>query len=366
MKVLYLSNGISGAGGLERVLSIKTSFLAENYGYQVTILSLNKGGDDPFYNFSPKVKLVSIPVHGHLLNYVKLYYDGIRNVVKRIKPDIIVVCDDGLKAFFIPLILQTKTPILYERHVSKEIELNHNFPFWKKYIARLKWRLMEYLAPRFNKFVVLTEKNTAEWKRLENLVVIPNPLPFYPINSSALQNKKVIAVGKHSYQKGYDRLLRAWKIVQEKYPNWHLEIYGKMSPENQLSDLARDLNIVESVSFLPPNRDIESSYLDASIYALSSRFEGFGMVLIEAMACGIPCVSFDCNFGPSDIITDGTDGFLVENGNVLKFAQELMKLIDDNDLRVQMGRSAKENVRRFLPETVMEQWQILFEHTIKK
>jgi len=360
MKLLYITNGINGAGGLERVLSIKASYLADHYGYEVTILSLNDQHIDPFYIFSPLIKMVSIPVSGNKLRYFASYKKGIQATVDKVQPDIISVCDDGLKGFFIPKILKTTMPIVYERHVSKEIEMNKHFPLWKKIMINTKWQLMKFLAGTFDKFVVLTAGNTKEWKTLKNLAVIPNPLSFYPTESSTLQNKKVIAVGKQNYQKGYDLLLQSWQIVQEKHPDWQLEIYGKMAPDNHLVELAQDLKIQSSVAFYPPEKHIERKYLDSSVYVMSSRFEGFGMVLIEAMACGLPCVSFDCNFGPSDIICHNEDGLLVENGNIADLSLALTRIMGQQELRKEMGRNAKENVKRFQPGKIVQTWDNLF------
>ena len=221
---------------------------------------------------------------------------------------------------------------------------------------------MNWLAPYFSSFIVLTNGNVNEWKSLKKTKVIPNPLSFYPEQASTLQNKKVIAVGKQGYQKGYDRLLPAWKKVVEKHPNWHLEIYGAIAPEMKLAAQAQELNIENSVHFYPPEKDIQSKYLDASIYLMPSRFEGFGMVLIEAMACGLPCVAFDCPHGPADIITHGEDGFLIENGNIEQMANAIIQLIEDESLRINMGTTAKKNVKRFLPENVIHQWDELFKN----
>jgi glycosyltransferase involved in cell wall biosynthesis len=124
------------------------------------------------------------------------------------------------------------------------------------------------------------------------------------------------------------------------------------------------LGICEKISFYPPTQEIESKYLEASIYVMSSRFEGFGMVLIEAMACGVPCISFDCPHGPADIITDGVDGILVENGDVAGLANALIRLIENEELRKKMGTAAKGNVMRFLPETILPQWDTLFKELI--
>ncbi len=364
-KLLYITNGINGAGGLERVLSIKCSYLADILNYEVTILSLNHSDDNPFYSFSNKIKKVQIPVFGNFIRYVVSYIKGIQEIVKSEKPDVILVCDDGLKAFFIPKIIGLKIPIIYERHVSKEIEMNPKFSILKKWSILLKWQLMEFLAPSFSKFVVLTNGNLNEWKSLSNITVIPNPLSFYPTQSSTLQNKKVIAVGKQGFQKGYDRLLAAWQIVSKSKPDWQLEIYGSIHPEFQLATLAENLNISTTVSFFEPEKDIQSKYLEASVYVMSSRFEGFGMVLIEAMACGVPCVSFDCNYGPADIITNNQDGLLVAHNHIEGLATALLQLISNDALRSTMGTNAKENVKRFLPETVVLQWDNLFKEVSK-
>lgn len=365
MKLLYITNGINGAGGLERVLSVKASYLAENYNYEVTILSLNGNHQNPFYNFSDKIKMRSISVLGNPVRYVLSYRKGIQEVVTAINPDVISVCDDGLKAFFIPKIIGSKIRIVYERHVSKEIEMNEGFSLSKKIAVKMKWKLMDFLASGFSKFIVLTNGNKKEWNALKNLLVISNPLSFYPSESSTLQNKKIIAVGKQGYQKGYDLLLQSWQLVHEKFPDWQLEIYGRIAPEFHLDSIAKDLGISDTVFFYPPEKNILSKYLDSSIYVMSSRFEGFGMVLIEAMACGVPCVSFDCNYGPSDIIADGTDGLVVANGNCPALADGLIKLISDDALRISMGQRAKNNVKRYLPETIVEEWDKLFKTLVK-
>jgi glycosyltransferase involved in cell wall biosynthesis len=167
-------------------------------------------------------------------------------------------------------------------------------------------------------------------------------------------------VGKQGYQKGYDLLLHSWKLVYQQHPDWHLEIYGTIAAEYKLQELAESLDITNAVHFFKPVQDIQTKYLDASIYAMSSRFEGFGMVLIEAMACGVPCVSFDCPHGPADIITHGEDGFLIENGNIKQMSDAIIHLIQDESLRIKMGTAAKQNVQRFLPENIIYQWDALF------
>jgi glycosyltransferase involved in cell wall biosynthesis len=357
VKLLYITNGINGSGGLERVLSIKASLLAEDYGYEVHIVSLNEPITNPFYLFSPKIHFHNVTVSGNPIKYLTQYIRGMRAIVKKVKPDVISVCDDGLKGFFLPFFLNKPCPMIYERHVSKLISLK-NFTGLKKKRTEFHFFLMNQLAKKFDRFVLLTEGNKKEW-RLNNVAVIANPLPFFPEEKALLQNKRVIAVGRQSYQKGYDLLLKAWQTIESKHPEWQLDIYGKIDASLKLPEQCENLSI-SNVHFHNPVKNIQEKYMDSSIYVMSSRFEGFGMVLIEAMACGVTCVSFDCQHGPRDIIRHKQDGFIVPNGDVVALSNAIANLIEDETLRKNMGAKAKENVKRFLPETIVKEWDKLF------
>ncbi|WP_445737051.1 glycosyltransferase family 4 protein [Mariniflexile sp.] len=345
---------------MERVLSIKTRYLAEQLNYEVHVVTLNQGDMPLFYDFSKLIKHHDIKTSGKNLKYFFSYRQGLQKVVSKVQPEIILVCDDGLKGFFIPRIISNSCPMIYERHASINISINKDY---LNLFDRAKFRLQKYLmhfgAKKYKAFVVLTNQNTKEWT-LKNLKVIPNPLSFYPKTQSNLNNKKVITVGNHGFQKGYDRLLKSWKTISELYPEWKLEVFGKIDPDQQHIKLAKTLGLSDSVFFSPPIRDIQSKYLESSLYAMSSRSEGFGMVLIEAMACGLPCVSFDCPSGPKDIIDNNLNGFLVENGNINQFTEKLKTLIDDFELRCFMGKSARLKAKMYLPEVIMSEWHSLF------
>ncbi|MBU8883065.1 glycosyltransferase family 4 protein [Kaistella sp. DKR-2] len=359
MKLLYITNGITGSGGLERVLSVKASLLAEEYGYEVHLLSLNEAGKSAFFNFSDQISRHSVSVEGNTLHYLRQYVGGIRRKVKEIKPDVISVCDDGLKSFFLPKIIGNKIPVIYERHVSQLIENGKGQNELEKLMSSLKFRMMNRLAKSFDRFVVLTDGNTKEWN-LNNLVVIPNPLPFYPEQVSSLHRRKVIAVGKQSYQKAYDLLLESWNQLPAKLKDWELHIFGKKEESLQLPALAQKMGIAETVFFHSPEKNIEARFLESSVFVLSSRYEGFGMVIIEAMACGLPVVSFDCPHGPADIITDGKDGFLAENGNTEKLSEHLATLMNSAELRQRLGTEGRKTAQNYRPEVIVQQWNCLF------
>lgn len=369
MKLLYITNGIDGSGGLERVLSIKANELVNNYGYEVHILTLNGGDLQLFYEFSTALKFHDIKVGGNPINYFLRYKRGIKKVLKNIKPDVISVCDDGLKGLLFPIFFGNDIPVIYERHAS----MNLNFISKKNNSAIQKLnnycvqRLMLLGAKKFSSFVILTNGNKKDWQGV-NCTVIPNPSPFSNKGKSSTAIKKniVLAVGTQSYNKGYDRLMTIWKRVVKKFPDWRLEIYGKKNENLNLQQKAEKLGLIDSFIINTPIKNIANKYNEASIFALPSRSEGFGMVLIEAMSYGMPCVAFDCPHGPADIITNEEDGFLIENGNEEAFATKLILLMEDITLRKQLGNKALYNVARFNVDGVVEKWDVLFKRLVKK
>lgn len=351
-KILYITNGINGSGGLERVLSIKTSKLAEDYNYEVHILSLNENRTDPFYDFSSKIRFISIALSGNPIKYYRIYRKSVQKVVNDIQPAIISVCDDGLKGFFIPSIIKTKAKIIYERHASIRLNTGNS----------IKGKVVEYLmqrqAPKFDRFIVLTPSNGTEWKS-NNLMVIPNPLSFKSTLENPLNQKRIIAVGSHSWNKGYDLLLRIWKPLEEQFSDWRLDIFGAINENRTFVKMAKEMNL-EQVFFHNPVKNIQLEYEQSSLLVLPSRSEGFGMVLIEAMECGVPCIAFDCPSGPGDIISSGQDGILVPELDTDKFEKSLNELMIDDDLRKSLGLAARLKANRYSVNSIVKKWDDLF------
>ncbi|MBP0902471.1 glycosyltransferase family 4 protein [Mariniflexile gromovii] len=364
MKLLYITNQICGAGGLERVLSIKTNYFIDVLGYEIHIITLNQENTPLFYEFSKKIVFHDLKVKGNPIIYLKKYIKGLKSKVAQIQPEIISVCDDGLKGFFVPLILKRKYPTVYERHASKDIfKKNDKLGIFEKIKLNTIYKFMEVGGRFFDAFVVLTNDNLTEWK-YKNLHVIPNPLSFLEENHALLVNKKVISVGNHSFQKGHDRLLKIWSLIHEKHKDWQLEIYGKIDDDKKNIKLAEQLGITDSVSFFNPVKNIQEKYLSASIYVMTSRSEGFGMVLIEAFANGLPCIAFDCPCGPKDIISNDKDGFLIPDNDFENYTNKLKELMVNEKLRLSMGKKAKEKSKMYLPNQIMPLWDTLFKNII--
>ncbi|MGB6094434.1 MAG: glycosyltransferase, partial [Moheibacter sp.] len=293
-----------------------------------------------------------------LFAYLRSYRKGIRKVVKEVQPDVISVCDDGLKGFFVPSFINTKAKIIYERHAS--VNLNTGDSAKGKAIRQV----MLSRVPKFSKFVVLTRSNIKEWNR-PNVIAIPNPLSFTSQTGNRLNQKRIIMVGNHSLNKGTDLALKIWSEIQPQFPDWQLDVYGKIDENQTFVKMSQDMNL-KNIHFHSPTGEIQKKYENSSVSILCSRSEGFGMVLIEAMECGVPCVSFDCPSGPGDIIRNGEDGFLIPPDDLKTFEEKLKLLMSDENIRKQMGKTAKQNVKRFSADEILKKWDELFSKLLNK
>ncbi len=361
MRLLYITNGITGVGGLERVLLIKASYMVEHLGYEVDFLTLNESGKKPFYKFHPKINFHSIEVKGNPLLYIRSYLSGIQKHITSINPDRIIVCDDGLKAFFLPVIFR-KQKILYERHVSNKIMFQNSSSFVKKISAKFQLFLMNCLSKRFEYFIVLNEGNRKEWKYQDNIKVIGNPISFFPDNPAGLISHKAIAVGKQSYQKNYERMIVLWAEAIKDFPNWELHIYGKEDEKLKLRSLIKDLKMSDNVYLHAPVSDIKEKYLESSIFLMTSRFEGMPMVMLEAMACGLPLLSFDSPHGPRELIENGFNGFLIPYNDDEKWIEKAKYIISNQENRNVIGDNSRKLSMEYNIPKLMEKWKRILDN----
>lgn len=365
MKIVYLVRDYVNPGGIERVVAYKANYLVK-MGYKVYIVSLFEKEGLPFFYFDPRIMFYNLNladdkfINENFVEKLSSYFD-------EIKPDITLTTGIGALNY------------LYKvKDGSKKILELHFAKYKKKYkLAKLDsfllGRLITYvysykrttIASKYNAFVVLTDEDRLDWKGLNNIVTIPNPLSFVPASYSDLKTKRVIAIGRYTNQKGFDLLIDIWSKVNPYFPDWKLSFYGVGGKKRRLENQIKELNLGASIELNPPTKNVEEELNKSAIYAMSSRYEGFGLVLQEAMACGVPAVSFACKSGPQDIIHDEEDGFLVRMGDKKAFAQKLMLLMNNYNLRITMGEAARKNVLRFSEDQIMPKWINLFDDLMK-
>lgn len=376
MKIAYLYPSLNTVGGADRIITEKANYLAEHFGYEVWIITAHQLGKPLFFPLSPRVTHIDLNVdfnqqyrHSLLVRawiYFKLlriYKQRLSKLLYTLHPDI-VITTISRDIDFLPRIKDGSLKIA-EAHVAKPFLRNlhlmqeRSLPY--RLVGKVWSRRLEKAIRKFHGLVVLTQHDVADWEGIIRPVVIPNSLAFYPEKASTCENKSIISIGRLCEQKGYDQLLEAWRTVAGKHPDWKLQVYGEGEWEGMLKQKIEAWGLAESFILHKPVTNIREKYVESSFYVLSSRFEGFGLVLIEAMACGLPCVAYDCPNGPADIIKDGEDGILVEKGNVSSLSRQICYLIEHEAERKQMGKKARQNVRRYLPETVMGKWMDYFE-----
>ena len=352
-KILYITNGITGSGGLERVVSLKASYFADNYNYDVHIVTLNEENKEKFYPLSDKITVHNINTTRNIISFYKTYISEIRCIIKTINPNAIFVADDGLKGVLFPLIFKPKCKVIYERHTTKAIHGNG-------LKSRIISKIMNFESSRFDYFVVLTDNNKKDWPQANNLQVIPNPLPFNCETITPItQRNKIISVGSISYMKGHDVLINAWNLVCQKFPSLTLHIYGeKKDNYENLVNLIRKNDLSNSVYIHEPTSNIKEKYLESAICILPSRVEGFGMVLIEAMECGVPCIATKCE-GPMGIIENRENGFLIDINDSEELAKKLEEMLFNKQLMESMSLGCRVSAKRYHIDSIMKQWNKL-------
>ena len=380
LKIVYCTPALYMAGGVERVLTLKANYFAEHFGYDITII-LTEGKDKPlFYSLSDKIKVINLDINFEELwtcSFVKkvfvylkkqrIFKKKLTNELMRIRPDITI----SLLRREINFINEIKdgSKKIGELHVNRANYRNFeagDSNAIKNMFAKYWMRNLVSHLKRLDRFVVLTEEDKASWTELDNVEVIPDPLAFDIDKVSPLANKRVIAVGRYVYQKGFDILLQAWAKIEKLHPEWELAIYG-MGDRTPYERIVEELHIDRNRCHLNgPTDDIKQEYLNSSLFVFSSRFEGFGMALIEAMACGLPVISFDCPCGPKDIVRHQEDGLLVPSGDVAELSDAIHQLLSDDALRHVMAKKAIVNVRRFELSEIAERWKNLYDTTSNK
>ncbi len=358
MKLLFVIGDISAYGGTERVTTEIATALSE-IGHEVAILSLF-GPAKPYFDMPDSVLVRSAGLEqasGNLRRAAAISR-CLHDESRRSRTQVMVLVDAILFAFCVPWVWKSPLKIICWEHFN--LTTSHGTPM--RDLARLA-------ASRLSdRVVVLTERDVEAWRKkysiTDRVQAIWNPIPrFTGIKTDALRPEKepaiVLAIGRLTRQKGFDVLLHAWQRLDEARNDWVLRIVGGGEEEANLHALTRELGIEESVVFAGQTREVAREYRAASLYVMSSRWEGLPMTLLEAQHFGLPTVSTDCPTGPREVLSGGS-GWLVKSEDPQALACGLAELMTNPETRAVMARAARENAQRYHPEGIRREWEALF------
>ena len=372
MKILYLFRSLAVFGGIERILVDKMNYLSSIYGYSVWMITTDQGDHVVPYNLNKDVKVEDLGI----CFYRKYNYNIFRriwasNMMKRqyrtrlrrriidINPDVIVCTTaDDINSI---VRAKGKIPLVVESHsiYLRTIE-------YGKYWLLKKYRKFIFIKSlsNANSLVSLTEADAVEWRKVHpKVIVIPNFLFLTGNEKSLLKNKSVIWVGRLDYQKDPLTVILIWSKIRQHNTDWILNIYGEGELENEVKKFAEE---VGGIVVHKPTDKIWKCYVESSMLLSTSLFEPFGLVIIEAMSCGLPVVAFDCPYGPSAIISDGINGYLVSQDNIDGYVDKVCMLMGDIYKRQMMGEAGRISICRYAPSAIMPQWKALFDELLYK
>ena len=351
MKIAIIAHDISRDAGTQRAVGNLANSLAEKH--QVSIISIcGKPGDKSAFPLNPEIEILNlnISLNGNFIQKlsrrISIFF-RLKEVLAQNKFDVVfaarrVIC--FTLAFF---------PGIYKKVACEHFNYDQA-PLLNKIVRRL-------LYPRLDAVVLLTHHDAVHYDFLpeRKRFVIPNTLSFVCNEPSSCEKKRIIALGRLTPQKGFDYLLKAAVKLKREVPDWHIDIFGTGGDELMLKELAKKLQVDDFVSFHPPTKEVTKELCSSGMYVMSSRYEGLPMVLLEAQECGLPIVSFDCPEGPSEVVHDGEDGFLVPLADTNALAEKIITLAKNQEMRKEFGRNAKINCQQFSPEKVGEMWMDL-------
>ncbi|MEP3274901.1 MAG: glycosyltransferase family 4 protein [Stappiaceae bacterium] len=359
MNICLVISGLP-AGGAERIVTSLANYLVEE-GKSVTLITFDSG--KPYYPLDERINLRQLdipsqgrPLHRAVLSSVKRV-SHLRRTIGGSQPDIVI---SFLVKTNILTVLATRgmdIPVV----VSERNNPDHQVlrPLWEFFRKRTYDRSTKIVTP---------SQGVLDWfpQRIKDKgLVIPNPVDL-PDEIVPRQPGPpgLIAVGRLDQQKGFDLLLEAYSRVEGDFPDWSLVIRGEGRLRSKLEALRDSLGLKDRVSFPGITSEPGTWVREGEVFVLSSRFESFGNVLTEAMVAGLPIVSFNCPFGPGDIITDGEDGILLPPEDVDELASTLSRVMSDEGLRQKLGQAAQKNVRRFERRKIMKRWDTLIEELL--
>ena len=372
MRLMYITPLLSTRGGIERTLIDKANYLADKK-HEVLIVTYEHEGPVA-YKLYPSVKHVDLDCHFFdiynspfyyrlfkAFNKKKVFRHKMKDLICSYCPDVIVITIPNTEIFISDLINDAQSiPVVVESHLAYGRRVMH-YGVIEKLMNCLYSPIKS--IKKADLLVALTEGDAGCWRKqnVSRVKVLPNPVTYYETNISYTNKSdfRIISVGRLTPQKRYDRLIDAFALIAEKYPEWYIDIYGEGYEKERFIERVTSLGLAERIHILPPTSDIYTEYKKSQFLVLSSDFEGFGLVIVEAMACGIPILSTNCPYGPSEIIEDGVTGLLSKlDVNDLSSLMEYM--ITHNEERKKMGEKAHHAASYYKKEFVMPLWERVY------
>lgn len=376
MKILYVYKALATCGGIERVLIDKMNYLAD-IGYSVYAITADQGVHVIPYQLDSRVNYEDLDIRFHRqyeYSFVRrviekirldsLFKHKLKQRVNNINPDIIVCVTE----YYVDVILEivkSKIPVIVENHSNYKCTKLLARPNLINQIFRNRYM---HSLEKASTIVSLTKKDTMDWqKHYKNVITIPDVVHLNPTNNiSESESKKAIFVGRIAAQKGWKDLIKIWQAIHSRYIDWELEVYGEGEDKDDFLSIINKYQDNLGINYHEPVRNIFEKYCECSIFIMTSEYEPFGLVLPEAMSCGLPCVVFDCEYGPAEIITHGKDGFLIFNRNIDHFVCRVSTLIENKMLRKTFGKNAIVSSQRYHENLVMSKWIGLFNRLTQK
>lgn len=383
MRILIMHRSFALVGGAERVITDKANFLA-NAGHQLLLVSYEQGLHPLPYELHPSVgykdldcrfftlSKYSLPLHiYHFFRLRNKFRKALRSTVEDFKPDVVVLASDWQTLMGAVVQSVNPIPVIAEfhntyAHIMRKVESSENW--LRKVMTQFYYRQTISNLRKCSKLVVLTEIDAQNWRRhFDNVCVIPNPVTQYPevIDDIPKDNGRIIFVGRFNHEKRIDRLITAFSMIADRYPDWHVDIFGDGNEKEKLLRQVDECGLVKRVVIHEPTKAIYDEYKRSEMLVLCSEHEASPLVLVEAMACGVPCVSLDCPTGPRAIIKDGETGLLAKDGDVNDLASKIEWLIVHEAERKEMGLKARVFAASRKQDVVMEQWEKLYTGIIK-
>ena len=380
LKLMFCTMSTSIMGGREKVFADKVNYLHNTEKYDLYIVTTNQVGLEDFYlidlcekkRFDLNIDYSRIELLNPVMRLIarhkvrQTHKQKLSEIIAQVMPDIIVI--NSMSEVFFLNDIKGKAKLIFEEHTgfrfSRKMEVTHLYTGFSMYLRLIRWKLLdckiEKKLKNFDKIICLTHtaKEMHDYAIYSRVEVLGNPLSScFERYQSTPKKKHIIAVGRLSFEKRYDIFLKACSLIISECNGWTFHLYGDGPDLDDLKTQADLLGVDENFFFHPAQEDILSVYQDASICVITSLFESYSMVIIEAMSQEVACISVKCPTGPMELIKNHENGILLDNSDVINLSKAILHLIDNQDLRNEIGLNARDSISNYSLISIMRRYE---------